>query len=228
MSQTADVQPDAFDRGDAGAPESPTRRSVVRGAAWSLPVIAAAITVPTAAATTPAPACPSITMGDWSSWRNQGQALVPAGGVNGHNGWFRSHRGLTGFVSMLDSAACAPGSNTPVAYVLTDVTIPVTPGTTYVFTFQGVGGWGNSNDNRNTRFQQVEVRINGITMWSGDTRTNLHPDRGIQSYSFVYVASPGQTGITLTYRFAIPPRPRCDALGANDDIVLTSPLITCS
>ncbi|WP_226531997.1 hypothetical protein [Microbacterium paraoxydans] len=208
-------------------PRSPDRRSAIVGAAWSLPVIAAAISTPLLAASVIAP-CPVVAEADWGGWVNQGQGLVAPGGSNGTNGWFRSMAGVSGFVSIQDSIAVAPSSNTPLAYVITDVMIPVTPGTTYSFALQGVGRWGNGVNNANTRFQQVQINIDGVLQWQGDTRTNLLPSLGPQEIGFSYVAPAATTMITLTYRFLIPPRPRGDALGANDDIALSNPIITCA
>ncbi|MFJ2550909.1 hypothetical protein [Microbacterium sp. NPDC087591] len=207
-------------------PRSPDRRQVVVGAAWALPLIATVIASPLQAASV-IPVCPVITEGDWGGWVNQGQGLVDPGGANGTNGWFRAMSGVSGFVSTQDSVAVAPASNTPLAYVITDVVIPVTPGETYTFAVQGVGRWGNGANNANTRFQQVQINIDGVVQWQGDTRTNLLPSLGPQTIGFNYLVPAGTTTITLTYRFLIPPRPRGDALGANDDIALSNPTISC-
>ena len=202
------------------------RRTIVKGAAWSIPVIAATAATPLAAASL-TPACPTVSQSDFGGWIHQGAPLI-GGAENQNPGWFRTFKGLTGFLSMTDSGDWCGACNAPLAYVITDVVIPVTAGTTYTFMIQGVGGYGNSNDNANTRWQGVDININGVTMWTGTTRDALAPGLGIQNIVFSYVAPPGQTSITLTYKFRIPPRPRQDALGANDDILLTTPAITCA
>ena len=202
------------------------RRTIVKGVAWSIPVIAATAATPLASASI-TPVCPTVSQSDFGGWVNQGAPLFSGTGKQ-NTGWFRTFNGLTGFLSMTDSGDWCGACNSPLAYVITDVVIPVTAGTTYTFAIQGVGGYGNDNNNANTRWQGVDILVNGVTMWSGTTRDALTPGLGIQNIVFSYVAQPGQTSITLTYKFRIPPRPRQDALGANDDILLTAPTITCA
>jgi len=202
----------------------PTRRTIVLGAAWSVPAVTVCTTLPAFAASGP---CPSIAQTDWSAWVNTGQGLT-SGSLNGWTGT-TTHYGVAGFWSVANNAeAKDTWTDADLAYVTTEVIVPVAAGVTYTFAFDAGSGWGNNRHDADTRYQTVDVLVNGVSKWTGTTADggNLLPSNGVQHLSFSYTAAAGETSIVLTYKFTLPPAPAGQT--ANDDICISSPVITCA
>lgn len=187
-----------------------TRRSVVRGAAWSVPVVAAAAAAPAFAAS-PIP-CPVVPPG--STWN------VTTSGTLG--------RDTTGGYTWDGASWSVYRDNGSTSATLTFTTTPqapvaVVPGATYQVSFSFFWGYGNGNPNQSTG-GTFDVLFNGQSVKSLATRTaavdanagtnGVQP--GTTTQTFTYVVPAGQTSMTIAYRYILQARTQ----QSNDDIVV--------
>jgi hypothetical protein len=107
------------------------RRTVLKGAAWSLPVVAAAVATPAHAASSTNPGCGCLHAGSVAAFSAQAVTLLNLGTVTGD------------ITFNLDSSACNTGFFKP-AYTVVGVggTISFSDGTTKNFTLSAVSGAG--------------------------------------------------------------------------------------
>ncbi len=194
------------------------RRTLVTGAAWSIPVVAGATTSPMAAASPPCPQFQSA-----ASW----QAST--------SGQLRTHPDPTYNNRVGGTYLPLPVSNTNSFLSVQDrnvangittvqwstVLVPVS-GTAYTFTFV------TNTSTALTDPQTLNLRINGTTRWEGITKpaaggpTNLLS--GVQTHTFTWVA-PSNAAVTFAIVFLVPgvtPNPN----RTNDDIRIGLPRIS--
>lgn len=203
----------------------PSRRTVLTGAAWSVPIIATTMAAPLAVASQN---CPELLARvNWSDRnRIQGPGLVSAS-ASGPYAWSATTAGLPYFVAMSDNYSTTVWTVHEVT-----ATFDVVQGESYDFSFgvtsnYGSGGMSNS--------QRIEVIVGGETLYQGATRlapagfvtlprVSSPPTSSNITFTNVpltYVAS--QTGtVTFTYRLSLAPR-----ADINDDIYFTTPTFAC-
>jgi hypothetical protein len=225
------------DTNDQTTPLSgPTRRTVVRSAAWSIPVIAAAIAAPREGASTPAFICPDIS--DSSLWTVA--SLVSGALGNGSNRWNTT---LTPGVHLFQSEADnhVQGWGAPYAPPRTATTFEAVAGATYTFVFTVRAGYGNNQMSR-SRPQRVSVLVGGQTLWTGNTRASVPEFPGgaqlpiannvttvtAQTYSVNFTA-PTSGPTVFQYQFVVPGAAiSANPAGANDDIWISIPTTACT
>lgn len=203
-----------------------SRRTIVRGAAWSIPVLAVSTAAPAAAASTPPP-CPEL--GAWSV-TSSGPGLVnstldpvapsaqlyPAG------------------TSLLYRSRA--DSSTPTAYSIITLlsSLEVTAGKTYFLTFSIVGNYASDSEDRSSR-QLFRIFVDGTRVFGSSTKANV-PEVQIgivpssqldnvslgQTHTLTYVATAtGSVPISLEFHM------RRDGGFANDDIAVSPIQVSC-
>lgn len=181
-----------------------TRRSVVRGAAWSVPVVAAATAAPAfAASPIPCPVVPpgsrwsatTVDSGTISTTKNDGYAW-------GSDGKWTIYR---------DNGS----STTSVVFSSTSPSFAVRPGSTLNGTFSFYWGYGNGSANASAQgtFEILFVTAAGATVVGTISRPGTAQATTTQSVTFTVPAgvSTGQ----LRYRYTIAPQGNRPA---SDDI----------
>ncbi|GAA2858188.1 hypothetical protein [Microbacterium arabinogalactanolyticum] len=115
----------------AGAPRTIDRRTVVKGAAWSVPAIAAAVAMPLASASTGNPGCGCLQLGSIGAFTAQSVTALGLGTVTGTT------------IFNLDSSGCDVGFFKP-AYTVIGLggSISFNDGTTKQFTLGATSGAG--------------------------------------------------------------------------------------
>lgn len=209
-----------------------SRRTLVKAAAWSVPVISVAVAAPAAAGSS---TCPALSLGEWP-------ATSPVSGTlgNGTNGWNLATGPGTGYYqSQKDNGSYGWGA--PQAMVSTSTTFEAVAGTTYTFTYTAVAGYGNNRRNYSGP-QRVELVVDGQVIWTGNTRpevpefpggspipiANYYSQTTPATYAAVFTATSGGTK-TVEYRFTMPGAAlSANPSGANDDIWISVPQITCA
>ena len=196
------------DKSPDGAPDV-ARRTIVQGAAWTVPIIAATAASPFAAASNvPCPVLPRST--SWALNQN-------ASGIVWNNN-FQANAANNNFGNSGDAY---PGTGN--ASVTASTTMNVVAGTTYTFTFSTL---------QSTPIQQwtiFQFAVNGSTRWEGVTRPgypqSYMPPNVLQTHTVSWTAT--TTGsIPIRYTWLMgdpngynPPH--------NDDIFATVPTVTC-
>lgn len=201
--------------GGQPAKRTPLRRTVVKSAAWTVPVIAVGVAAPASAASSVV--CPVVPpSGSWGS--------STTGSFNlGTKSWGSDPSGTPTFKEYADNA-----STTATASISTFVDVPVAAGVTYTLTFNTAWGYGNYNPGTSAG-SSVSVTF-GDQTFTGATRSG---DLGPNSANIL--ASPRYTPRTLVYQstsagtvhiqITIIVDPRRNIIGgANDDIFVTMPL----
>lgn len=190
-------------------PDTP-RRTIVKGAAWSVPIIAATAATPFAAASTaPCPVLPRST--SWALNQN-------ASGIVWNNN-FAANAANNNFGNSGDAY---PGTGN--ASVRASTTMNVVAGTTYTFTFSTL---------QPTPIQQwtvLQFIVNGANIWQGITR-NINPafhwlpSGVLQTWNVTWTA-PTTGSVPIQFDWVMgdpngfnPPH--------NDDIFVTVPSVSC-
>lgn len=186
---------------------TPSRATVVKGAAWAIPTIAVAGAVPAFAASRP---CPS----------------VPSGSQ-----WTTTYSGTLGSTSSGSYAWNAAGTQWSVyrdngssANTLTFTTSTTISGLivnqTYTMQLSIRWGYGNGVANQSNG-GSARVNIGGMTRLNRATRTSgdggLGTSPGVSNYSITFTAN--ATSMPLQYQVVLNPR----TLQASDDFVFTAP-----
>ncbi|GGM61577.1 hypothetical protein [Microbacterium saperdae] len=212
-------------------PPPPTRRTVVRAAAWSLPVIAAAVATPlTAASTAALPACAFLpaTSAAWAledprSGRNQD--------AGANNSW-RTVDGRLGYRQYNDNFYRVTNA-AAVDYVSAiTATFDAVAGVTYVFTFSLLGNLAAATTQVVTT---MDVAVGGIRQQrfstkpaqSAGTQVPIGPvnaTTGSQQFSLTWIA-PSSGPTTFEYIWTMPPV-AATGITYNDDIWVSLPLIS--
>lgn len=184
-----------------------TRRTLVRGAAWSVPVVSLAVTVPAYAAS-PIP-CPVIPQpAQWTATTATGTLASKADDYQ----WYTT---TNKWVIYKDN-----GSTTAsLTFASSSPAIAVTPGATYNGSFSFYWQYGNGASAQSTG-GTFDVLVNGVSVKSLTTRTAaVGATAATTTQTFSYVAPAGTTSIVITYRYVLTPRVNA----ASDDIIVTAP-----
>lgn len=201
-------------------PSGPLRRTIVQGAAWTIPVIAGAMAAPMAAASTE-PTCPTVApSSEWTAQIPYGGNTLEAGGntgayQDGANSAFQSQR---------DSSA---PYGTAVRFT---TSVDLVAGETYSFTFLIRANYANGGGTTPTTRQRWRFQVGGQTLYYGSTRTDpdyalIPVNSGWASVTETFTAT--TSGPTLLeYLFELDARPYSNNAG-NDDVYVTVPTITC-
>lgn len=232
------------------SPRSPgiTRRTVVKGAAWSAPAILLATAAPRATASTdPGASCPTI---DRSSVVVTGSGeFVPRS--NGNNGWLSA--GTYGSQNVTVQPIVDPQNPTldpriyqfmrdggetpggPTGVNQLTITLPVVQGTTYQIVTPLRTGRG---DSAQTWRSEVEMHIDGVQQWAGTTKSGFtaptlpvgapfdQRNYGRYSPTATYVATETKN-ITITITLTTLAR-ATNTAAYGDDIWVTLPTVLCS
>ncbi|MBF4549478.1 hypothetical protein [Pseudoclavibacter sp. VKM Ac-2888] len=207
------------------ADASPSRRTIVAGAAWSIPVVAMAAAAPLAAAsTTVCPTLPAL-----STWTRQ----FPVSGTPGLGsaGTRNGSRGEELFVT----AEAAPDTGNLVIRFST--TMNVVAGRTYNFNFSYGSNYGNLQQATSTRAAvRLDVGPAPTTLFNGSSRAlagnTTIPNNPSTTYTNYGSSNPAYTAtttgsITVAYVFVMTATNTTTA-ARTDDIGITRPIITCS
>lgn len=199
------------------------RRTIVAGAAWTVPIVAAATVAPLATASPICPTLPPI-----STWARQ----VPVSGtiVAGSAGYRTGPRGEELYVT----AEGAPGTGNVVLRFST--TFNAVAGTTYNFNFSYGSNYGNLDQPTSTRAAvRLDVGPAPTTLFNGSSRplagnTTL-PNNPNSTYTNYGSSNPAYTAttsgpITVAYVFVMTGTSATQF--RTDDIAVTRPVITCS
>lgn len=217
---------------------SVTRRTVVRGAAWSVPVVAIAAQAPAFAASTCLPV-PAIT--GWSSTSSAASTFQALSGANGFSTDYASD-GINRYLSERDSSATNAVATNATISLSTPIT-GLTVGTTYSITFHLVSRFANDDVSAaaTSQVQGVRATLGSTVLFSRQKRkasnavnlsgyTDLSNSPVIAGGSKVkdtivvnYTATASST--TLTYLFTLPGRNNSFAAGSAD-IAISAPVFS--
>lgn len=202
-----------------------TRRTIVQGAAWSVPVVAAAVATPLAAAS--AAICPALAPASAWTWQ------VPATGTlrTQVNGQASARTGANGG-ELYVSHEAQPG--TGAMTITASTTLAVVAGTTYDLSFFFGSNYGGLNTAVSTR-SAVSLTVDGANLFWGSTRPiagnttipNNTAASGYTNYGSTtasFSADATET-IVVTYTFVSTATSATQPNG--DDIAITVPVITC-
>ncbi|MFE7019923.1 hypothetical protein [Microbacterium sp. NPDC057650] len=203
------------------------RRTVIRGAAWAVPVIAVAVAAPATAAS--AFTCPPVSAAaEWA-------VAIPARDTSGEfttsgNAAWVSIDGRSAWQLSKDNR-----SATQDAFAETFSEIDMVSGATYTFMIEVAANYLNNTPpnpgNMNIGGQSIQIRLNGISVqdyttraaWSGGTQISMGTSGSRQwnTFTFTYTAtSSGPVAIDYFNRLA-------PGL-SNDDILVAMPvLVSC-
>lgn len=190
------------------------RRQIIAGAAWTIPVIAAATAAPFAAAS---PECPDISQAaGWSHTTTSGTLRVNSNPQ--YNNRFAGTlyalptNNANSFLSIQDNVAGPLTASVNVSRTFTPVA-----DTTYTFSFT------TSSTNNLTTFQTMQVHIGGVAQWTAATKASAGAANtlgGVATHTVTWTA-PSNAVTTFAYRFFLPV-----TSGDNDDIRVSLPTIT--
>lgn len=206
-------------------PESTlSRRTVVKGAAWSVPVIAVSAAAPAmAASVAPCPTIPDFGSFVWA---------IPASGQlnpsTGHTGP-ATVNGVSAAESILDGKTSAGP-----ATVTVTTTLSLVAGTSYTLSFGVMGRFADGNGSPTTS-QSLAVSVGGSTIYRASTRPQSDPSIAViptgvnWGTSFMPVTvtfTATATGdIPLVFTFQLPGMPA--GWGGSDDIRVSQPALLC-
>jgi len=203
----------------------PTRRTLVRSTAWTVPAVAVGVAAPVYAAS-PCAGIPFTTGWLVSSPATGSLAgssgtngFVTGPGTNGDDGAFRyrSQRDA----SWLDSATIT----------VTHASLAVVSGRAYNFTISVRSNFSDFDRDDSAGGQRLNVRINGVSHLALTTQaaagyTLLPTTEGgytISTHTFTYAAA--TTGnVTFQYQFTLPTR--VNPFQGQDDLAVSAPAIT--
>jgi hypothetical protein len=198
------------------SPDKPiTRRRIVHGAAWTVPVIAASVAAPAMAAS---PTCPEGTpdLGAQSGWT--ATIVTPeqfSPRTDNGNGWFANEP--RSYFWNGDHAVA--GTQAPSGIMTLTKQIPVVAGTTYVFTYGVAVSAGGTN------WQEVSLGATfgdqQVLDWSnsGNVPRNARPP-AYATRTLTYTAATTGT-MPFTFTFTAPARVRWSP--ANEDFIVLFP-----
>ncbi|MFZ8755912.1 hypothetical protein ACO03V_00670 [Microbacterium sp. HMH0099] len=210
--------------GDHVAAAGMKRRTILAGAAWSVPVIAVATSAPAFAATE---TCPNLSQP--SSW------TVSNNGYVDEQGYFDTIDGRKVFVSNGNNTSNS--SQQAVARVYLTASMPVEAGKTYTFTWDAYGNYGNF-DKATSQVQYSHLSVDGSQIsddystradFYGNNQLNIQQQsddtRPWKSYSSVYKATETKT-VQVQWEFILPYPDKQQT--SSDDIYTSLPAIACS
>lgn len=227
------------------APSGLSRRTVMKTAAWSVPVVAMAVTAPMAAASTTPFVCPELNTGSFI-YNLAAGTLQDGSGVetgNGWNGWKNGvywegpkfPRSVPGLLSIQNNAARTTQSSHPDAVFTYTATFAVESGKPYAVAFAVLGAAANRTEQfpsgRENEYQKLEFSVDGDLLWADATKPvedlpgNLTVEHG--SFDVTRVVTSVQTTMTIEFRFTLPPKIGGSLDAANDDIIISLPTLTC-
>jgi len=198
-------------------PSRISRRTLVKGAAWSVPVIAAAVSAPLASASTVA--CPDISQP--AVW---GPFEVASGTPGGRQEDILAPNFFEFWSENGDTA-------TTVAVIRKRTTIAVQAGKTYTFTFQADMNYGKWDITQAVP-SAIALNVNGTQIWQAQSRTGALPvwsggsaPHNYGTYTATFTATTtGTVPVDINFAMGTKPNPAL----ANDDIRISTPIITCS
>lgn len=224
------------------------RRTVLKAAAWSVPVVSVAVATPLAAASGPVLTCPLLTTAQFSAWNANvtGQIGDAGTGTNTANGWgatvywagpaFPSNG--SGFLSIENNLARNTTDETPLASFTIESFVTVEPGLQYQLSFSALGDYANKSADADRRYQQVEFLVDDVVVWADATEAvNGLPGNLTIAHGPVDVVYPtsglttvpaGVTTVKIAFRFTLPAKPTNAQRAANDDIVISLPQFICA
>ncbi len=196
---------------------APTRRTLVRSTAWTVPLVATGVAAPAFAAS-PCPAIP---------FQAHWVRLSPAtGSLDANTNGFVTQAGVQRFQSVDDNLSYTNDATV----TLTNGSLAVVSGRTYTFTISVSAAYGSSPTAFSIK-QLLDVQIGGVSLLRLATRatagyTTLSMSTSgptVSTYSFNYTAT--TTGnVTYRYLFTLPD---LDIPAfAQDDIAVSAPDIT--
>jgi hypothetical protein len=223
----------------------PARRTIVKAAAWSVPVISASIAAPMAAASTTPLSCPIVTSAQFTAWNaalRPGQIGDAGTGTNTSNGWGKTvywagpafpGGGEGGFLSIENNLA-RNASGSPLASFTLERVVPVESGLNYYIQFSALGDYANKSVDADRTYQKVEFLINDAVVWADATAavdglpgklTKVNGRVDVQTDPLTVPA--GATSVKIAYRFTLPAKPTSAQRSANDDIIVSVPRFVC-
>ncbi|PPH73264.1 hypothetical protein [Rathayibacter rathayi] len=204
------------------------RRTIVKGAAWTVPVVAVSIATPAAAASNTT--CPVIAPSDWTKtandYANASQAEIAAAGTKPQAFKVQSE----------NTAANGSGLYGQLYYT---ANIKVQKGKTYTFSYSAYGNYGDHNKST-SRVMYSQLNVNGGQIGTIlSTRVSEFGNSQLpiqekstdtlpwQDYTATYTATEDGT-IPVQFQFSIPDKAKNGSQTSSDDIYITLPTITCS
>lgn len=187
------------------------RRTIVQGAAWTIPVVAVAVAAPLAAASVQP--CPTLApVSDWVYDTPGG--LIGSGATNTNN-------------QLVFTAEAASTD----AYEFFDTTFDAVAGETYTFSYQAFGSLG---DQTRTTSQRIAARVSFNGTQAGPTIGTVTPEYGEEQISMDPNA-PSTHTVTWTattsgpvvLRFLFIINARDAGKTHNDNLVVRNPMLTC-
>ncbi|WP_114853399.1 hypothetical protein [Brachybacterium sp. YJGR34] len=213
----------SIDRTDRSTSGISTRRALVKGATWAVPVLATAVAAPAVAASPVT--CPSIDAPDqWTLSQNEyavtGQTSIGPATVQG------STRDVI-TVQTENNTANNSGLDAEVRWT---TQLDVVAGTTYTFDFFARGTYG-SNNPAVSQASYSTLSVDGMTQATYTTRSEVYPgtqipmDGSWAEQSISYTATATGT-VPLEFLFVMPSREGTET--SQDDHYYELPRITCS
>lgn len=224
------------------------RRTMLKAAAWSVPVVSVAVATPLAAASVPGLTCPLLTSAQFSAWDANvtGQIGDAGTGTNTANGW-----GATvywagaafpsdgpGFLSIENNLDRNTADETPLASFTIENFVTVGPGLQYQISFSALGDYANKSNDADRRYQQVEFLVDDVVVWADATEAvNGLPGNLTKTHGPVDVVYPvsgpttvpaGTTTVKIAFRFTLPAKPTNAQRASDDDIVVSLPKFICA
>jgi hypothetical protein len=219
------------------------RRTVVRGAAWTVPVVVVATQAPAFAAS---PCAPVPFPAGWSTPGTSG-SFNAATGTQGYLTTYASD-GINRFVSERDNASTGSEAITANAAIVSlQTTLTLTPGRPYTFSFSVASRFASDNPSSSqNQFLQVQTIAGSTTTdqlrlvkgtnsntYFGSLATwqqlsSTTPGVQVQTVAFTFTPPTGATSVVLKYLFTSPGRGRATGgtFSGGGDIAITAPTIT--
>lgn len=202
------------------------RRTIVKGAAWSVPVVAVAIGTPAAAASNFT--CPVLTAADYTKESN-GYAYADSATIGVQGTKPQAFR-----VNSDNSSAAGSGAEGVIAFT---AQMKVVKGKTYTFSYSAYGNYGNFTK-EGSRSQYFRLKVDGAKISPNyGTRTSEFGDTQLpiqekstdtlpwKDYTVSYTATADGT-VPVRFEFVLPSK--LTGQSANDDVFVTLPTIACS
>ncbi|WP_265445315.1 hypothetical protein [Flexivirga meconopsidis] len=205
-----------------------TRRTLAKGAAWSVPILAVGSPAVAVTASCPCAQLPTTASG-WTTRVAQGSVDGTVGtGNSGYvTNWNSSPPLASGFAF---TSGLNNTSSTASAVVTTSATIQTCPRAKYTISSLTIGaGYGNNNSTTSVG-QSIMVDIGGTTIFGPrSTRgTGALAIRSGQSYQTTGATYSSDTRGTVTVTITFTLAPIAAGKAAGDDISIALPTITCS
>jgi hypothetical protein len=192
-----------------------SRRRIVRGAAWTVPVIAASVAAPALAAS---PTCPEGTpdLGTQSGWVAEvvnPEQFIERPNDDGHGWWASNPRR---YYWVADNVSTEPAD---LAVMTLTKQIPVVAGTTYSFTY---GVWSAYESGRATSWLAASFGDQRITDQSDAANVPQNPPGGPADAAERTITYTATTTGTIPFTFTFMAGWRGDA-GLNQDFHIIFP-----